>query len=347
MSMKEFGFQWHITDYCNLRCRHCYQDDFSRWSELDTAGIKNIIDIIAESIADHQIHINITGGEPLLRGDLFDILATLETCSPVKEYNIITNLLPLDEQTAERLEMLGKLKQLKISLECSDSELNDSIRGRGSFSKMLKNLEMLARRSTKARVLMFTLGSYNVHRLEAMLNFSSAIGADAVIVERFVPMGKGLGLKEAYLKAGEWKSAVQALINFTDLGIAADDLVSYRAFYVELKGRREVRGALCNLGDESMALMPNADVFPCRRLPVKIGNLIKDRLPEVLLRLRLLRQSLDREIKGKCRDCQLNKEKSGEPCIGCRAIAYALSGDMYAEDPQCFRAVQILPKCLF
>lgn len=341
MFMKEFGFQWHITDYCNLRCRHCYQDDFSRGADLDLTAIKSIIRTIAETLTDRRLHINITGGEPFLRSDLFDILAALENCPPVAEYNIITNLLPINEQTVEQLETLGKLRQLKISLECSDSELNDSIRGLGSFKKILKNLEMIARRSTKARVLMFTLGSYNAHRVDAMLDFSRAVGADAVILERFVPMGKGLGLKDAYLKAGEWKSAVQSLINFADLGMAADDLVSYRAFYIELKDRREVRGALCNLGDESMALMPNADVFPCRRLPVKIGNLIKDALPEVMLRLRLLRQSLNREIKGKCQDCRISKEKSSEPCIGCRAIAYALTGDMYAEDPQCFMAVRI------
>lgn len=329
--MKEFGFQWHITNYCNLRCRHCYQDDFSKDEDLDIRAVKGIIKTIGETLADRRIYINLTGGEPFLRKDLFDILEALETYPQIHEYNIITNALPLNRKMVERLETLRHLKQLKISLECSDSELNDSIRGRGSFRKILGNLDMLKELSSKTKVLMYTLGRYNYKKVLEMMEFSRTAGADAVILERFVPMGHGQGLKDSYLKAEEWRSVVGALIRFAGLDATEEELLAYKAFYVELKDLRSVHGALCNLGDESMALMPNADVFPCRRLPVRIGNVLNDDFNDILLRLRLLRESLDKEVKGKCGACAV------EHCHGCRAIAYALSADMYAEDPQCFR----------
>jgi radical SAM protein with 4Fe4S-binding SPASM domain len=330
--MKEFGFQWHITNFCNLRCRHCYQDDFSAAADLDTGTVKGIVRKICDTLADRRIYINLTGGEPFLRKDLFDILETLETFPQIREYNIITNALPLDRKKAERLETFRHLKQLKISLECSDSELNDSIRGRGSFRKILQNLELLKELSSKTKVLMYTLGGYNYHRVPDMLEFSRSAGADAAILERFVPLGQGQGLKESYLKADEWRSVIQDLIRFCGLDSTPEDLLPYKAFYVDLKNRREVHGALCNLGDESMALMPNGDVYPCRRLPVKIGNVLKDEFSEIILRLQLLRESLDKDVKGKCGGCRI------ESCYGCRAIAYSLTSDMYAEDPQCFLA---------
>jgi len=328
--MKEFGFQWHITNFCNLRCRHCYQDEFSRAADLDTATLKELVRKITTAVNNRAVYVNITGGEPFLRPDLFDVLEVLEVADNVREYNIITNVLPLTLEKIKKLEGLAKLKQLKISLECSDSELNDSIRGRGSFKKILEIFELLRDHSTKQKVLMFTLGGYNYQKTREMLEFSQKIRADGVILERFVPMGRGNELRDLYLKNGEWLAVVKNLIEFCDLSVLPNDLLAYKAFYVDLKGHREVEGAMCNLGDQSMALMPNGDVYPCRRLPVKIGNAANEDFGDILLRLQLLRESLEKDIKGKCGDCPV------EGCSGCRAIAYALTGDMYAEDPQCY-----------
>jgi radical SAM protein with 4Fe4S-binding SPASM domain len=327
--MKEFGFQWHITNYCNLRCRHCYQDNFTNADDLDNATLKDLLRKITTAVKDRAVYINITGGEPFLRGDLFDILRVMEKINNIREYNIITNVLPLDRDKIRESESLVKLKQFKISLECSDSELNDAIRGRGSFKKIMANYELLRGFSNKQKVLMFTLGGYNYLKVSEMLEFARKHGADAVILERFVPMGRGAGLRDGYLKSGEWREVINALIGFCDLAILPNDLLAYKAFYVDLKDHREAEGALCNLGDQSMALMPNGDVYPCRRLPVKIA--VKDDFGDILIRLQLLRESLEKDVQGKCGSCPV------EDCYGCRAIAYAETGNLYAEDPQCFR----------
>lgn len=328
--MKFFGFQWHITNFCNLRCYHCYQNDFTHTQEIPFTEITKIIDRIVQELRDYYIGINVTGGEPLLRVDIYEILKYLDKKDNIKTINIITNGLLLNDKAMEKLNELKKIKELKISLEGGDTKANDRIRGRGTFNRVINSIKSIRTISKKELVLMFTLGSYNYRNLSAMLKLAGELRADGMIIERFVPWGNGVLLKDHYLKRDEWQDVVTEIIKFTNLDFSPTELLPYKAFHIVFDKSTELKGAMCNLGDESMALMPNGDVYPCRRLPTKIGNIIKDDFKEIRLRLKILYESLKKEIKGKCHGCGI------ENCMGCRAIAYALTGDFYAEDPQCF-----------
>jgi radical SAM protein with 4Fe4S-binding SPASM domain len=329
-TVEYFGFQWHVTDFCNLRCRHCYQDGFSRENDLDLDAVKAIARKIAEVQKDKEIHINLTGGEPMLRKDFFDILGFLMTIDNVAAVNIITNGLLLDRPSIKRLDKMPRLKEVKISIEGTEADVNDPLRGRGTFDKVMARVRSMVEESVKETFLMFTLGRYNYLALGRMLEFSRDLGVDGVIIERFVPWGRGAAIKNEYLKPEEWKAVLQTVIDFTNLAVAPDDILAYKAFRICFAGDIELEGALCNLGEESMALMPNGDVYPCRRFPSRVGNMLEDDFREVLLRLKLLRESIAVNVRGKCRTCRI------EDCRGCRAIACALTGDFLAEDPQCF-----------
>jgi len=328
--MQYFGFQWHITNFCNLRCFHCYQDDFSHKGELSVREIEKIIGKIAKGLKEQQIGINITGGEPLLYAEIYKVLNLLESVDNLKAVNIITNGLLLNNKTIENLNGLKKIKELKISLEGGDVETNDKIRGKGVFDKVMKNIESIRDISNKELILMFTLGSYNYNNLNEMLEFAETSKVDGVIIERFVPWGRGVLLKDQYLKKGEWHRVIEAIIQFTKLDYSPVELLPYKAYHIVFKRTIELKGALCNLGNESMALMPNGDVYPCRRFPTRIGNIMQDDFKEILLRLKILKKNIIENLKGKCANCKI------EGCWGCRAIAYALSSDFYVEDPQCF-----------
>jgi radical SAM protein with 4Fe4S-binding SPASM domain len=162
-----------------------------------------------------------------------------------------------------------------------------------------------------------------------MLDFAQEIGSDAVILERFVPLGQGKALGTQYLKNIEWLEVIEKVIEFTNLDATPEDLLPYKAFHIGFKNELELQGALCNLGDESMALMPNGDIYPCRRLPLKIGNILKDDFNNILTKLKMLRESFDYHLQGICSTCLI------DDCIGCRALTYALTNDLYASDPQC------------
>ncbi|HRU32441.1 MAG TPA: radical SAM/SPASM domain-containing protein, partial [bacterium] len=74
--VKDFSFQWHITDLCNLRCRHCYQDRFDKERELPVEDCERIISDMVTSLevsGYESLSINITGGEPLISPLLYPI----------------------------------------------------------------------------------------------------------------------------------------------------------------------------------------------------------------------------------------------------------------------------------
>lgn len=327
--MSTFGFQWHITNHCNVRCRHCYQDDFTGKQDLDTIEVKRIINRITSTLQNQAISVNVTGGEPFLRRDFFQILDMLSEWRTIRKIYIITNGTIIDNTIIKKLTMYNTLKGIKISLEGSTAELNAMIRDQDTFEKVLDTIKHLTAASIPV-LLMFTIGSYNYHDVQGMLELARDLGVDGAILERFVPLGRGAGMADQYLKKEEWLTIIKKCINILDLGISPYDFLPYRALWVDFKNDMTVRGAQCNLGDESMALMPNGDVYPCRRLPVVVGNIIRDDFHTILDRLRTYRYDFDRGLKGMCGDCPVTG------CIGCRALAYALTGDIRAEDPQCY-----------
>lgn len=330
MIMRTFGFQWHITNNCNIRCRHCYQNDFTDKEDLDTRAIRKIIDTLISTLRDRHISVNLTGGEPFLRGDFFEILEMLSRQQNVQELYIITNGTVTDQTVIDRLKVYKKLKGIKISLDGSTPEINARIRNVETFQDVLETIERLKVHSLPV-LLMFTLGSYNYRDVLGMLEFSRRLEVSGAILERFIPLGRGAGMADQYLNKTEWLAVIKNCINFLDLGISPYDFLPYRALWVDFKRDISVRGAQCNLGDESMALMPNGDVYPCRRLPVVIGNIVRDDFELIMERLHAYRVAFDGTLHGMCGDCVVTG------CIGCRALAFAMTGDIRGEDPQCYQ----------
>ena len=130
----DFLIQWHLTERCNLNCRHCYQSG-GRGRELSLDEIREVIGEIADMLADwHALHgvtfspgFNITGGEPLLRPDLF---AILEAFSPYDyELFVLSNGTLIDEMSAARLKELG-VAGVQVSVE-GPEDIHDAIRGAG------------------------------------------------------------------------------------------------------------------------------------------------------------------------------------------------------------------------
>ncbi|MDI6860478.1 MAG: radical SAM protein [Caldisericia bacterium] len=327
--MKEFGFQWHITDFCNLRCKHCYQSKFNKENELSFEKIIFIVDKISETLKDKKISVNLTGGEPFLRNDILNIISYINEKENFKEINIITNGTILNEEIIIFLNKTDKFKYLKVSIESYDEIKNDFIRGKGNFKKVTENIKYFLKLLNKKILIMITLSSLNYKDLISFFEFAKDLNVDGVIIERFVPLGRGRSLFNYYLKKEEWKEVMREIIYFLDLNISPIDLLPYKAFWIDLKNNK-IKGALCNLGDESMAIMPDGTIFPCRRLPISYGNILNDDFNEILKKLKDFRNGVKERLKGKCSKCNV------ENCIGCRALTYAISGDLYNEDPQCF-----------
>jgi len=329
-----FGFQWHLTDRCNRRCRHCYQENFDYGAgEASPEQRRQLAATIFEAIPEESVSINLTGGEPLLLPDLLELVQYLETFANLADVNIITNGTIHDAELITTLGTFPRFAMFKMSLESGDRQINDSIRGAGSLELLRQSIPLYRQLSARPVSLMMTLSRANAETIVETVEFARKAGAAGIMFERFVPLGAGQGMSEAVLTAEDWYQAIVAIGQVAGLEVDPEELAACRAFWLWLDREPEdaLDAALCNLGSESMALMPDGTVFPCRRLEIPVGNLLKE--PFSVIRNRLsdwdcsrIRSRLDGDI---CGVCQF------EDCPGCRALARALTGDPLADDPQC------------
>jgi radical SAM protein with 4Fe4S-binding SPASM domain len=329
---EQFYIQWHITNLCNLRCQHCYQDDFSKKSDLDWAGLEKVCDNLLNTMGEwgKAACIHLTGGEPLLKPDLFPLLTHLDQHSMVEELGIITNGLTIDQEMMRRLSGFSKLKKMKISLDGGDAETNDSIRQKGAFDKVMQNLPLIKEGGRFEILFMLTVMKRNFRSLPSLFELCRDIDIDGLIIERFIPLGRGRESLDEVLSKEEWKEMIGMLSDFFSTE-EEHSFLPYQAFQIGFSGEEaELLGAPCVVGADGLCIMPEGNVFPCRRFPVSIGNLLETPLKQIWAESDILEKLRKKEnLKGKCGSCGIND------CRGCRSLALALTGDFLEEDPHC------------
>ena len=92
----------------------------------------------------------------------------------------------------------------------------------------------------------------------------------------------------------------------------------------------DIKFSGCSAGISVIAIMPNGDVYPCRRLPIKIGNIFNQNIYDILNNIIIKKLRNRDNLKDKCSVCPYKWI-----CGGCRGYAYALTGDIFASDPLC------------
>ncbi len=342
-TLKPFDFfvQWHLTENCNLWCRHCYQGERSM-DELPLADIKKAVTEVSDMITawsdDYGISfsrsINITGGEPLLRHDLLSILEAIREkgfdCYVLSNGTLITN------ERAKMLSSLG-IAGVQVSIE-GPEDVHDSIRGKGSFTAATSGIEHLVDAGIPV-TLNVTLSKLNASSMIKILAFGSHVGARRIGFSRLVPSGNGRSLLSQMLSP----SALQELyalvlsLEIKTLDVVTGDPVAAQMRAPSNDDAGDVAISGCAAGISGLTILPNGTVTPCRRLPLFLGNIRRDSLREIWADSPILEALRDRSrYKGKCGNC-----RRWAVCRGCRAIAYAYArsrgdDDFLAEDPQCF-----------
>lgn len=328
-----FHLQWHITNMCNLRCSHCYQDNFSNTEELDLEGLITISENIKDTLKkwNRMASINLTGGEPIIKPGLLELLQYLDKNSMVSELGIITNGILLNEEMIRRFSSIPKLRRIKVSLDGATQKTNDSIRGDKSFNEVIKNLSTIIKKCDLEITLMFTVMRRNLKELPYFFELSKNLGVNGFIIERFIPLGRGSKIRSEVLTKEDWKSLIQMLSDIFNIE-QQDLLITFQAFQIIFNDEGfELLGAPCVIGRDGLCIMPRGDVFPCRRFPISIGSLLENSLHEIWEGSELLKSLKDKiNLKGKCKNCNI------ENCFGCRSLALSLNGDPLAEDPNCF-----------
>lgn len=329
----EFYFQWHLTERCNWACKHCYQNGNGS-VELPLSGLVEIADKMEQAVMKwgKEATVSLTGGEPFLRReDLHEIMARLDSSDAFAFYDILSNGSLISEREGDRLSKHLKLRRVQVSLEGATAETNDEIRGRGSFDSIMAAIQILRAHGIDVAVMM-TITRKNKNEVPALVKLLGEMNVQALAIERFIPEGIGIGLKELMLDSQELCELYERIYK-TAIDNSPIRILLYRPLFA-LVGRDDPTvGALCSAGNNALTIMPDGTVYPCRRLPIPMGNVLTDGLYKIWYESDLLWTLRNPEnLKGKCHNCELLAQ-----CRGCRAMAYFVTGDFMAEDPQCWK----------
>jgi radical SAM protein with 4Fe4S-binding SPASM domain len=373
---RPYVVSWNLTYRCNLACEHCYLDaggthlpsqpaqsvlrgprllgveNFADRSELGTEECFKVIDDIA-AFAPECVTI-LTGGEPLLRRDILEIV---KRAADRGLWVVVgTNGVRITENVARRLADAGA-RGLSLSLDALDPESHDRFRMvSGAWQNTVEGAQILNRVGLPF-IVQTTAGSHNAGALEAIADFAhDRLAAKVWNLYFLVPTGRGQFVSDmtaaqydgvlASLYRIQQKYNRRMLVNAkcaphyikTVLEKAGADPIPIESASAPFEGPglspiRTYSGGAggCPAGTHYMGIRPNGDVTPCPYLPVFAGNLRRAPLADLWASSELFTDIRRRvSLGGRCGACEMNAH-----CGGCRARAYGMTGDLMAEDPLC------------
>jgi len=328
----EFYFQWHLTERCNLKCLHCYQNN-DIFSELPLKDLFIIVEKMEEAMEKwgKRGTLSLTGGEPFLRrDDLHALMERLDSSDCLVYYDILSNGSFITGSEAKSLSSHPSLRRVQVSLEGASGKINDEIRGKGSFENTLRAIRNLITVDIDVSVMM-TITRNNQDQIRPMIDLLKQERVSIIAIERLIPEGRGAELSGLLLSPEELHALCDDIYNIA-VNNGSVRILMHRPLFGLVAPDDFTVGALCSAGNNALTIMPDGTVYPCRRLPIPIGNVLTDGFykiwygSEVLWKLRN-----PKELNNKCRECDLLLN-----CRGCRAMAYFSSGDFMGEDPQCW-----------
>ena len=329
----EFYFQWHITERCNCRCRHCYHTSYDSANELSDQQLLEVANTLEAAIQawDRRGAVSLTGGEPWLRRN--SVLALLDRFANggvVDRVDLLSNGLLLNDSACEELASKSLLRRVQISLEGSNSESHDSIRGKGTFGKTLEAISRMKRHGLTVAVMM-TASQRNVNDIVPLLELLKDYDVDTFSMERFMPQGQGMEQQAWLLSSEQLKRAFHTVHEWASKNDKPKVLM-YRPLYCLVDDQSPYVGAMCSVGINALSILHDGTIYPCRRLPIPLGNILTDSLHDIWYASPFLWKIRGpSNLKGHCSSC-----KYVPMCRGCRAMAFSVHGDWLGEDPQCW-----------
>ncbi len=321
-------FQWHITHKCNLRCRHCYLDEYAK--EPTLVELKQVLDRIVEYLdeIDGYGEIDLTGGEPFVSSKLFAILSLIEMQPRIKDVAIGTNGTLITEETVERLSKYKKLRAIQISID-GNKNTHDLIRGKGTFDASLKSIKLLKEHDIKTSI-SFTANRLNYKEFDEVASIVTLAGANIVWTDRVIPLGdknkKDDLINNLVLTNEEFKEYIDIISNAAN----KYKTVSLRR-PLQYLDTDDKRGHTCSAGRRSFTITADCELMPCRRLEETLGSVLDNSISQLLRINQKVIQQIH-TIPDECKKCEhLNYCEGGSRCLAC-----AVYGNYINPDPNCF-----------
>ena len=318
-------------------------------NEIDTAAAKKLVDQAYEFGATF---FGITGGESLLRKDLFEIIGYARKVG--MNASIITDGRLLDNKTLEAVIR----NEVKVSISIDGGEVtNDAIRGKGAYAASLKSIELLSREKL-LNCLVYTLANVdktatNVNEKDFVdvLGLAERYGARWVIYHGMIPYGNDEANRKACPSAAQYEWAWNKLYDLRSVYKGKPDINVYYPSFARVAKQRGIADwdnwfnhfflGRCFFG-KFMSIAENGDAIPCSYNDAyRFGNVKTQSLQSIWNAMQngeFFTKVRDKaNLKGKCGVCEYK-----DICGGCRTSALYLTGDILGPDPQCAYIPKVL-----
>jgi heme b synthase len=349
---------WETTAGCNLRCIHCRRIEVADQltpHDLSTAEAFTLIDQLAAVGSPVFV---LSGGEPLMRPDIFEIARyAADAGLPVA---LATNGTLIDPAMAARIKDSG-VKRVSISFDGADAVTHDAFRAlKGSFDAAIRGFRALRAVGLPVQI-NTTVAKHNQSQLEGVLQLAKDLDAVALHLFLLVPVGCGVEIADDQMVSAEdyerilnWLYDVEQSEPDLQLkatcaphyfrvmrqrraeenrsGVKRDLPASHhRQVHGHPHGQMHAATKGCLAGTGVCFVSHRGEVFPCGYLPVEAGNVRQQNFGDIWQYSDLFAEMRDLNLLGgKCGVCQFKTL-----CSGCRARAYGLTGDYLAEEPFC------------
>ncbi|MCD6352897.1 MAG: heme b synthase [Proteobacteria bacterium] len=333
---------WEVTRNCNLNCVHC-RASAGKASHPEELSVEECFQLIDDIVSFSAPVIILTGGEPLLREDIFDI-AEYGNRRGLRMVMAVNGTLVTPEK-ARQMKRVG-IRRISVSIDGATPESHDNFRRvKGAFSGALSGIEDIKNAGIEFQI-NTTITRKNMHELPDIHALVVKLGAVAHHIFVLVPTGRGKDLDEEHnLSSEEYEKVLYWFCeqeDKTSLQLKATCAPQYYQIRKESFGKSgngmadsssefssTTRGCLGGVG--FCFISNTGKVSPCGYLELDCGNVREKSLKGIWANAQVFRDLRDfKRYEGKCGICKFVKI-----CGGCRARAYHSTGNYLAEDPYC------------
>jgi radical SAM protein with 4Fe4S-binding SPASM domain len=326
---------YEVTKFCNLKCKFCYANP-----KFSSKKVKGNLDLTKQILIRAKENLNVkvlalSGGEPLLREDIFEIIKFSK-----ENFEIValtTNGVLINKEMAKKLKENG-IDQISISIESPEKTTHDNLRGKGTFDKCLEAITYLKSAGfTRDTInICATINSYNLWTLERFRKFANDIDV-SMSFSLFQPAGRGAIHPNFKLKRNEFghflinlwdqlKSESFLFGSIEDVNLSFDKLSQKMVPIVKNR---------CGMVEKLIGIKENGDCVPCHLFfsvgaeGIVIGNVMEETIGDKM------RNFLNRlptvDDKEKCKECNVRYFCGG----GCYASSYFEYGSFFKPHPNC------------
>ncbi|MBM2833977.1 MAG: nirJ 3 [Candidatus Brocadiaceae bacterium] len=335
MDYKPYAISWNTTYRCNLRCSHCYLDTNALTnqsvSELSTQEGYKLIDQMSE--LNPNLLLILTGGEPLLRKDIYD----LSSYASQKGMMVVlgTNGNMIDDDIAKKLKESG-VTGIGISLDSVVPERHDKFRGiPGAWDDTLNGIEACRRQGIEFQI-QTTVTKENFNEIPNIIEFSYNLGAKVFNLFFLVCTGKGQDLTD--ITPQQYDQALHQLYDIQKIYhgkmmVGAKCAPHYRRIVYEHDSSSPLIRAYaggCPAGTHYCRITPEGNITPCPYMPNVSGNVREKSFVEIWKDTADFQTLRYASLNGRCGVCEFM-----DICKGCRARALATTGNQMDEDEWC------------